>query len=392
MPRYKLTIAYDGTEFCGWQKQFPHADAVPDHLHGFKPGDPTDFTPVDEPTTTAMGEVAAQSRARQVEAPLSASRSIAPSDSALADASSSPPHPLTSSPAHSPERPRRELRTVQSVVERAIRLVVREPVILNGASRTDAGVHAKGQVAAFSTLESGQGRGAGWPADRGTLPLMRAVNARLPEDVLIRSIEIVPDDFNPIAGATSKGYTYTLWCADHRPLWQRRTAMHIWQKLDVPAMRAAAAALIGEHDFAAFAAAGHGRQTTVRTVFGCEVLETSAPMPRCPDGAMPASTSTPEPDPRTWADASSSISGEAAGDIQLLTIRVWGNGFLWNMVRIIAGTLVEAGKGKSSPERIREALRTGNRRLAGSTLPAHGLCLEWIRYGAPGASSVVDEE
>ena len=154
--------------------------------------------------------------------------------------------------------------------------------------------------------------------------------------------------------------------------------MHLWHRMDVAAMRAAAAELVGEHDFAAFAATGHGRMTTVRTVFGCEVLESSA--------TMPAGPSINASDPRGWGpspmDPPSALHGEAAGDVQQLTIRVWGNGFLWNMVRIIAGTLVEAGKGKCGPERVREALRTGNRRLAGSTLPAHGLCLEWIRYGA----------
>lgn len=367
MPRYKLTIAYDGTEFCGWQKQFPHEDAVPAHLHGFKPEDPEAF-----PLSSVTDERGVE-RNETVQA---------------ASSTSDIQHPTSDIDP----RPRRELRTVQSVVERAVRLVVREPIVLAGASRTDAGVHARGQVAAFSTLESGQGAGGrasgGWPADRGTLPLMRAVNARLPDDVLIRSIEIVPDDFNPIGGAASKGYTYTLWCADHRPIWPRRTVMHLWHKMDVPAMRAAAAELIGEHDFAAFAATGHGRMTTVRTVFGCEVLESSA--------LMPAPLTISASDSRGWGpspmDPPSALPGEAAGDVQQLAIRVWGNGFLWNMVRIIAGTLVEAGKGKCGPERIREALRTGNRRLAGSTLPAHGLCLEWIRYGPSGASGVVDEE
>ncbi len=350
MPRYKLTIAYDGTEFCGWQKQFPHADAVPEHLHGFKPTDPEGFMPGESSACPLTEEVA-------------------------------PAVPSTSDIRHPTSditpRPRREIRTVQSVVERAIRLVVREPIILNGASRTDAGVHARGQVAAFSTLESGQGRsGGGWPADRGTTPLMRAVNARLPDDVLIRSIEVVPDDFNPIAGATSKGYTYTLWCADHRPLWPRRTVMHLWHRLDVPAMREAAAALVGEHDFAAFAAAGHGRLTTVRTIFGCEVADETM------DEACERVVE------HGWPRG---LSGEADGPVQRLVIRVWGNGFLWNMVRIIAGTLVEAGKGKCSPDRVREALRTGNRRLAGSTLPAHGLCLEWIRYGVSGADAPIDD-
>lgn len=351
MPRYKLTIAYDGTEFCGWQKQFPHVDAVPAHMHGFKAGDPGEWDeqPVDTPPADAPQ----------------------PSDPSAAEADGTP----------ADNRPRRELRTVQSVVERAVRQVVREAVVVNGASRTDAGVHAKGQVAAFSTMESARGRG--WPAERGTLPLMRAVNARLPEDVLVRSIEIVPEEFNPIAGAVSKGYTYTLWCADHRPIWPRRTVMHLWQRLDVSAMRAAAAEIVGTHDFKAFAATGHGRQTTVRTVYGCEVLEEVRKPVNGQCGHGSGEHDWPLDD---------AANGEAEGDVQKLVIRVWGNGFLWNMVRIIAGTLVEAGKGKCGPERVREALRTGNRRMAGSTLPAHALCLEWIRYGEGGAAGVVDEE
>jgi tRNA pseudouridine38-40 synthase len=215
---------------------------------------------------------------------------------------------------------------------------------------------------------------------------MLAVNARLPDDVLVRSIEVVPDEFNPIMGAVSKGYTYTLWCSDHRPLWPRRTAMHFWQRMDVEAMRAAAAEIVGTHDFKAFAAAGHGRLTTVRTVFGCEVLEEGI------EGSGDQGIGTEDPNaPVVWP-RQGGLTGEADGPVQKLVIRVWGNGFLWNMVRIIAGTLIEAGKGRCSPERVREALRTGNRRLAGSTLPAHGLCLEWIRYGEVGASIVVNEE
>lgn len=336
MPRYKLTIAYDGTDFCGWQKQFPHSESVPSHRHGFKAGDPEE-----------LGE------------PEGAAPRLDAGDPAAPPAG-----------AEECAHARRELRTVQSVVERAVRLVVREPVVVTGASRTDAGVHARGQVAAFSTLESGRGRG--WPAERGTAPLMRAVNARLPDDVLVRSIEIVPEDFNPIAGAAAKGYTYSLWCADHRPLWSRRTAMHLWHRMDVGAMRACAAEIVGTHDFKAFAATGHGRLTTVRTVFGCEVLEAGANDHRADDAGDPG-----------WP-CSEGLTGEADGSVQRLSIRVWGNGFLWNMVRIIAGTLVEAGKGKCGPERVREALRTGDRRLAGPTLPAHGLCLEWIRYAGPG--------
>lgn len=292
MPRYKLTLAYDGTDFCGWQKQFPHEDAVSD--------------------APRMPDEAAADRPSAEEA-----------------------------------RPRVELRTVQAVLERAVQRVVHQPVAVLGASRTDSGVHANGQVAAFSTIveEDARGRG-GWPVERGVPALVRAINSRLPSDVLVRGAEVVADDFNPIGGAVSKGYTYSIWNARERTLWERRTSLHVWQPLDPGRMNAAAAEFIGEHDFAAFAAAGHGRATTVRTVHACGV---SAEAP-----------------------------GEGGG--RFIRVCVSGSGFLWNMVRIIAGTLVEAGKGRIAPEDIRRALRTGDRRKAGPTLPAHGLCLEWIRY------------
>jgi tRNA pseudouridine38-40 synthase len=242
------------------------------------------------------------------------------------------------------DRARVDLRTVQEVVERAVRATVREPVIVMGASRTDSGVHARGQVAAF-TCSDGDTRGIGWPADRGTEPLVRALNSRLPHDVLVLSAEPAAPDFNPIQGATSKAYSYTIWNSPVRPLWERRTALHIWSPLDIARMNDAARLLIGEHDFAAFAAAGHGRLSTVRTVFDCRVRE------------------------------------EAAGaDARRIVIDVIGSGFLWNMVRIIAGTLVEAGRGRIGNDRILEALRTGRRELAGPTVQPHGLCLEWIKY------------
>lgn len=293
MPRFKLTLAYDGTDFCGWQKQFPHQDSVPAHLL---------LTP---------------------------------------DASAAPPE--TPAPESSHERPRVELRTVQSVLERAVRAVVREPVHVMGASRTDAGVHAAGQVAAFTCSSSG-GREGGWPVERGTAPLVRAINARLPDDVLVLAADVVPDDFEPVTGAIRKAYSYRLWTSADRPLWERRSVLHVWNPLDDRAMDAAARIFEGEHDFAGFAAAGHGRLTTVRTVFSCRVRRES-----------PEST----------------------------VIDIEGSGFLWNMVRIIAGTLVEVGKARMHPTQIENALRTGDRTLAGPTLPPHGLRLEWIRYRDP---------
>jgi tRNA pseudouridine38-40 synthase len=333
VPRYKLTIAYDGTDFHGWQRQeMAVRDGMP-----MSPKLPADAAARDDGVMV--------------------------------------------------------LRTVQDVVQRAVRETVREPVQVVGASRSDAGVHARGQVASFvcsgdegaagsgwpseevpgnGTPLKGNGeepagtaglpeadapkalRGVGWPVSRGAERLMRALNSRLPDDVQVVGSEVVGLDFNPIKGATSKSYSYMLHVAlpppmgeARRALWSRRYVHQLFCPLDVDRMNEAAAVLVGEHDFAGFAAAGHGRLSTVRTVFSCGVTE---------------------------------LSGEAEGT-RRVRIEVVGNGFLWNMVRIIGGTLVEAGRGRKSLDDIRAALASGDRRLAGPTLPPTGLCLEWIKYG-----------
>jgi len=296
VPRYRLTIAYDGTDYCGWQKQEPPDPAAP------------------PPSAEQLAQ----------DAP----------------------------------RPRIILPTVQHVVEQAVRHAVREPVILMGASRTDAGVHAAGQVAAFTTSND---RARGWPVERGGEPLRRAINSRLPEDVVVTDARIAPDHFDPIRDAERKAYSYRLHVGRDRAMWDRRYVHHVWSELDVDAMNAAGAAIVGEHDFAAFAAAGHGRLTTVRTVFECRVVQEDGDVIAGASHSMPGSLDALMPSSR-------------------LRIDVVGSGFLWNMVRIIAGTLVEAGMGKNNPERVRHAIATGDRRLAGPTLPARGLRLEWIRY------------
>jgi tRNA pseudouridine38-40 synthase len=258
MPRYRLVVAYDGTDFHGWQRQEP--------------------------------------------------------------------------PGAAP------LRTVQGLLERAVAEAVGTPVHVMGASRTDAGVHALGQVAAF-TAETRI------PVER----LAMAITARLPEDVCVRSAERVHDGFDPISDCISKCYRYTIAHGVEAPdaalLFERRTTWWTRHRLDGDAMRRAATALVGTHDFAAFAAANHGREHTVRTVFGCTVIE-----------------------PRAGR----------------LVVEVAGSGFLYNMVRIIAGTLVDAGRGKTDAAAIARALAGGDRAMAGPTLPPHGLRLEWVRYGAPG--------
>lgn len=220
--------------------------------------------------------------------------------------------------------------TVQEILTRALVSVVRHPVVVIGSSRTDAGVHAKGQVAQFDT-------------DKTQIPLdglRRAVNARLPDDILVRAIDPVPRDFDAVGWTASKRYQYCIWHAEDRPVMAPDLAWHRWQPLDVPAMRAAAAHLVGTHDFASFARPGHGREHTVRTVLACDV---SYRKPR-------------------------------------LVVGVEGTGFLWNMVRIIVGTLVEVGLGRRAADDVPKVLAAKDRRAAGGTAPAHGLFLQRIEF------------
>ena len=228
-----------------------------------------------------------------------------------------------------PPEPGEGIPTIQEIVSRAITSVVRHPIMLVGSSRTDSGVHAKGQIAHFdSDMEQ-------IPADG----MRRAVNHALPDDILIRSIEPVPDTFNAVTSTVSKRYQYFIWNALDQPVFTPDLAVHRWQPLDVDAMRAAAARLLGEHDFASFAKPGHGRMNTIRTLLGCEI---------------------------SWREPR-------------LIIGVEGTGFLWNMVRIIVGTLIDVGMGRFAPEQIDEILAAKDRQAAGPTAPAHGLYLQWIK-------------
>lgn len=222
--------------------------------------------------------------------------------------------------------------TIQGVLKKALVEVVRHPVTLIGSSRTDAGVHAKGQVAHFDT-------------DKSQIPvegLRRAVNARLPADVLVRAIDPVPETFDAIGSTVSKRYQYFIWNAEDRPVLFPDLAWHRWQTLEIDAMRDAAKRFVGERDFASFAKPGHGKESTVRTVLACDVAYRA---------------------PR-------------------LIVGVEGTGFLWNMIRIMTGTLVEVGLGKYRPEEIDAMLEARDRQAAGSTAPPHGLYLQWIKMFA----------
>jgi tRNA pseudouridine38-40 synthase len=219
--------------------------------------------------------------------------------------------------------------TIQETLARAIEAVVRHPVRPVGSSRTDAGVHAKGQIAHFDT-------------DATQIPregLRRAVNAALPTDITVKALDAVDDTYDAIGSTTSKRYQYAIWNQPDRPTFFPDLAWHRWQRLDRAAMRQAAQQLIGTHDFASFARPGHGRDNTVRTVLSCDV--------------------------------------SARGP--LVVVGVEGTGFLWNMVRIIVGTMVEVGLGRLGPEQIETILAARDRQAAGPTAPPHGLYLQWIR-------------
>lgn len=376
MPRYKLTIAYDGTHFCGWQKQEPFLDAVRLPKDQREASDPsTNPTTKSSRDQFVIGEGDVALRRNNKDA-TSHPRDTANSDFATDSTTDQKNLIVEELPIREGEsRPRVAMRTVQHVVERAVRAIVRENIILDGASRTDSGVHAKGQVAAFTcTGEAANERNdehpvppttalrslwtdtratpssqpgnipthTGWPLSRGTDRLIRAINARLPADVLVTHAQVVSDTFNPITDCTSKAYSYSIHTGPIRPLFDRNLVHCVYDPLNIAAMQAAAKHLVGEHDFVSFAALHHGRASTVRTVFSCDVTSNESP--------------------------------------NRVRIDITGNGFLYNMVRIIAGTLVEVGRGRMSPDAIPEILAKKDRRAAGPTLPGSGLCLEWIRY------------
>ncbi len=250
---YRMTVAYDGTDFYGWQKQEPKG-----------------------------------------------------------------------------EEPK---RTVQGVLEATLRTFLRDPQItLHGASRTDSGVHAMGQCAAFMAATP-------IPVER----MAHAVSSRLPDDIRVLSCEIAPPNFNVIGGAKTKQYRYRFHTGEHRPLFNRRVVYHTGYVLNVEAMKQGAALSPGGKELAADTTAGHGRESTIREIHDCQI-------------------ETPPGYPNE------------------VHVVISGSGFLYNTVRIIAGTLLEIGRGHFPPEQVTVAFEKKDRHYSGPTMPAVGLCLEWIKY------------
>jgi tRNA pseudouridine38-40 synthase len=225
------------------------------------------------------------------------------------------------------------LRTVQQVLEEAIAALTREPdVRVNASGRTDTGVHAVGQVVNFRT-----------ETHLAAAAVQRALNATLPRDIVVREAADVADDFDANRHAREKLYRYFLHDGPVPDLFQRRYSYHVRYRLDAAAMARAAAVLRGRHDFASFETEWPNRASSVRTI-------THLAVNRLGDW--------------TWID-------------------VAADGFLYNMVRAIVGTLINVGRGYWPEERVAEVLAARDRTLAGPTAPAHGLFLMRVTYSEP---------
>ena len=218
---------------------------------------------------------------------------------------------------------------VQQVLEERLKKLTGETVVLHGASRTDAGVHALGQSAHFDTASRIPGEKFSY-----------ALNALLPPDIRVRRSEDVPPDFHARFSTRGKRYRYLFYDAPHAGALNRNTHAHSIYPLNDAVMREEALTLLGKHDFAAFAASGSVVKDTVRTIWRADVERRDH-------------------------------------EVKLI---VEGNGFLYNMVRIIAGTLQDVGSGKLSPGALARAIETGNRLDLGVTAPAHGLTLMEVFY------------
>lgn len=223
--------------------------------------------------------------------------------------------------------------SVQQVLETAFTKITGEKNRLTASGRTDAGVHAIGQVVSVVTATKIPNRN-----------LVKGLNANIPRDISVLSVEDAPERFHAIRDAKRKRYRYRLQTGPVADPLDQELIWHVSYPLDVPAMTLAAGELVGEHDFACFQAAGADRKSTIRTIYDCQFSECE---------------STP---------------------FRKLHFEIEGNGFLYNMVRNIVGSLVEVGRGKQTPNWIAELIRSKDRKRAGQTAPAKGLFLVSVDY------------
>lgn len=246
--------------------------------------------------------------------------------------------------------------SVQEALEKALEKALGQQTQATASGRTDAGVHALAQVVHFDAETS-------VPTDK--IPF--AVNSYLPDDISMLLCEPAPDGFNARFSAKKKTYCYKLYLSRHKRPMLESTHEHIAVPLDYSAMRAAADEIEGEHDFKCFEATGSVIKNTVRKVYSVDIktfpLEGVKPVFSASDG-----------------DASQDKTAYEKLFDCAVEISVTGNGFLYNMVRIIAGTLLYAGMGKLTAADVRRTIETGDRKLAGKTLPAKGLHLVSVIY------------
>jgi tRNA pseudouridine38-40 synthase len=221
-------------------------------------------------------------------------------------------------------------RTVQGTIQSVLQKMHKgEAVQISASGRTDAGVHAVGQVFHFDTEMN-------IPADAWS----KALNAMLPHDILIKDVEEVSKEFHSRFSARSKEYHYKLLVSKQPDVFKRNHMFHYHYPLNIREIQKACSYFLGTHDFTSFSSARSEVADKVRTIFALEMLE----------------------------------------EAETLTFKIKGSGFLYNMVRIIIGTLLEVGQGKRKPEEIMTIIEGKDRALAGKTAPAHGLYLHQVNY------------
>ena len=218
---------------------------------------------------------------------------------------------------------------IQGEIEKAISEITGEDIELIGSGRTDAGVHSLGQTANFKTNSN-------IPIEKFAI----AINSRLKKSIVIKSAEEVEENFHSRYSVKSKTYRYIINNSEQGTAIYRNLEVHVPMKLDVSLMKEAIKYFEGEHDFKAFKASGTSSKSSVRTIY----------------------------------------KGEIRREGERIIIELTGNGFLYNMVRIIVGTLVDVGLGKIKPENIKSRIEAENRENAGKTFPAHGLYLLKVEY------------
>ena len=219
--------------------------------------------------------------------------------------------------------------TIEEILNKALSKMTGEEILVIGASRTDSGVHAMGNVAVFDTETT-------IPAEK----IAVALNQRLPDDIVITKSEEVALDFHPRYCECSKTYEYHIINTRIPIPTKRLTNYFVSYVLDIDKMRQAASYLVGEHDFVSFCNVRTDVENTVRTITALDIITNG----------------------------------------NEITIRIIGNGFLYNVVRIIVGTLIRVGRGFYEPEKVKEILEAKDRKAAGVTAPAHGLVLVEIKY------------